>query len=63
MCETGRDAARSSILYLLFGFPTEGRKAACDAEGRLVGGGGDIIVGCVGVASAQAALRAYVGFN
>jgi hypothetical protein len=47
-------------LYLLFGFLTEGRKAACVAEDRLVGEGGGIIVDYVGVASVRTVLEAYV---
>jgi hypothetical protein len=61
MNETGQDATGSSTLYLLCGFQTEGRKAACVVEGRLVGEGGDTIVDCVDVAFVRAVLEAYVG--
>jgi len=61
MSKTGQDEARLSILYLLSGFPMERRKAVCVAEGRLVGEEGGTIVGCVGVASAQAVPEVYVG--
>jgi hypothetical protein len=61
MRETGQGVVRSSILYLLSGFPTEGRQVACVAEGRLVGEGDAIIADCVGVAFAQAVPEAYVG--
>jgi hypothetical protein len=57
----GQDAAGSSILCLLCGFQTEGRKAACVAEGHLVGEEGGTTVDCVGVASVQAVPEAYVG--
>ena len=61
MSKVGQDAARSSILYLLSGFLTERRSAVCVVEGRLVGGEGGIIVGCVGVVSAQTVPEVYVG--
>jgi hypothetical protein len=54
MPKTDRDVAGSSILYLLFGFPTEGRKAACVAEGCLAGEEGDTIVDCVDVVFVRA---------
>ena len=60
MRSTGQDVAGSSILYLLSGFPTERRKAACDAEDRLVGEEGGTIVDYVDVASVRVVREAYV---
>ena len=57
----GRDAAGSSILYLLCGSQMERRQAACVAEGHLVGEEGGTIVDCVGVASVRVVPEAYVG--
>jgi len=63
MRKTGHDAAGSSILYLLSGFLTGRRKAACAVEDRLVGEEGGTIVDCVDVASVQVVLEEYVGFS
>lgn len=60
MRKPGQDVAGSSILYLLSGFRTERRNAACDAEDRLVGEEDATIVDCVDVASVQVVREAYV---
>lgn len=63
MSETGQDAARSNILYLLSGFLMERRNVVCAVEDRLDGEEGGTIVGCVGVVSAQTVPEVYVGFS
>jgi hypothetical protein len=58
MRKNGPNVVGSSILYPLFGFPMEGQKVACAAEGCLAGEEDGITVDCAVVVFVRAVLEA-----